>query len=145
MLAPHKQAHFCDYAARVDWTAAEIRRRRLDRGLTQAQLARALGVSTSVVTKWENGQREPRAINIRALERILGDTPPRPDVQDYTSKTELELVAILHAVTAELTRRIADHDDDTPRPKLPPENLTFPRVVDLPPGREEDDPEAGNA
>lgn len=113
----------------MEWTAAQIRNRRIDRGLTQAQLAAALRVSTSVVTKWENGQREPRGSSIRGLERTLGDQPA-PDAGDLAGKTDVELAAILQGIVAELTRRLAKADGP-PHVALPPQPLRIPRTIDL--------------
>ncbi len=40
-------------------TAAEIRRRRDELGLTQAQLGAALDVHPNTVAKWERGEQTP--------------------------------------------------------------------------------------
>lgn len=51
-------------------TAEELRDRRLRLGVTQQQLANALGVTRRTVNKWENGDapvRESTALAIRHL------------------------------------------------------------------------------
>ncbi len=39
-------------------------------GLNQEKFAEKLGVSLSAVEKWEQGQRKPRGLSLRALERL---------------------------------------------------------------------------
>ncbi len=51
-----------------------IRHFRKRKGLTQAELATALGVTPSAVTMWENGDREPNIATIRKLCEVLGCT-----------------------------------------------------------------------
>lgn len=57
---------------------ATIRQRRLAAGLTQAELARRVGVQTSQVSRWERGVAEPSARHARRLARALqpGDRDP---------------------------------------------------------------------
>lgn len=43
------------------------KRRRLELGLTMAQVAALCGVGTDVISRWEGGQREPR--NLESLRR----------------------------------------------------------------------------
>lgn len=47
--------------------AETIRELRLERGITQQDLAKAIGVAKSVVYYWENGVNEPKASYIFAL------------------------------------------------------------------------------
>jgi DNA-binding transcriptional regulator YiaG len=51
-------------------TPASIRRHRLRLGLSQADLAQLLGVSTNTVVRWEAGTSGPRAHHRNALIRI---------------------------------------------------------------------------
>lgn len=46
-----------------------IRRLRLERGLTQSELGKKLGVTKGAVYTWENGKREPSAA---AVEKMCG-------------------------------------------------------------------------
>jgi len=48
---------------------AELRR---ERGLTQAELAKLIGVTTSAVGNWESGERIPRLPTLRKLADALG-------------------------------------------------------------------------
>jgi transcriptional regulator with XRE-family HTH domain len=50
--------------------AVRARLRRAD-GLTQAQVAEALGVTRVQVLRWENGQAEPRAPHRAAYARLM--------------------------------------------------------------------------
>lgn len=45
---------------------------RLDRKLTQPELARALNVSNGMISFWENGKYEPTASNIIAIAQYFG-------------------------------------------------------------------------
>lgn len=48
-----------------------LRSRRADRGLTQSDLARALGVQQQAVNRWENDKDVPRRETVRAIARAL--------------------------------------------------------------------------
>lgn len=54
---------------------AKIRELREKRGLSQKELADALGVDRSAISLWESGKTEPTAFNIRRLADILGVAP----------------------------------------------------------------------
>lgn len=49
-----------------------IRSRRAARGLTQAQVAQALGVTATAVSKWERNASLPEVTLLPALARLLG-------------------------------------------------------------------------
>ncbi len=51
---------------------AAIRRARMDRGLTQKQLAGAVGCGAASVARWELGLFAPRAKHRPSLARALG-------------------------------------------------------------------------
>jgi DNA-binding XRE family transcriptional regulator len=63
-------------------TPTERARLRTEYGLTKAETAKALGVSTSTFTAWEAGQRDPqgeaRAAYARLLEGIVAQLRPEP-------------------------------------------------------------------
>jgi transcriptional regulator with XRE-family HTH domain len=50
---------------------SQIKKRREAAGLTQAQLARAMGVSEVTVQKWETGTRKPRSTRLKKLASAL--------------------------------------------------------------------------
>ena len=50
---------------------------RREAGLTQTQLAAAVGVREDTVASWEAGRRQPRVVHVRALARALGITAGR--------------------------------------------------------------------
>lgn len=49
-----------------------IRTARIAAGMTQQQLADALGVAQQSVTRWETGEREPRVSTLRRIAAVLG-------------------------------------------------------------------------
>ena len=49
-----------------------IRREREAKGLTQEELAEAVGVSRQAVSKWENGTSDPSTSNLCALAKLYG-------------------------------------------------------------------------
>jgi transcriptional regulator with XRE-family HTH domain len=53
-----------------------IRKRRLDLGLKQVHVGRALGVSATAITGWEKNLREPDPAFIPKIIAFLGYTPP---------------------------------------------------------------------
>ena len=54
-----------------------LRRRRMDLGLRQWDVAKRIGVDTSTVTNWELGRTEPEGQSIPGILDFLG-TDPRP-------------------------------------------------------------------
>lgn len=48
-----------------------IKSLRIERGYTQPQLAKLIGVSNAVISFWENNLREPTASNIILLAKYL--------------------------------------------------------------------------
>lgn len=52
--------------------AAKIRTLRIELGLSQAKVAKALGVDRSAIAQWENGLSEPRMGNVRKLAKYFG-------------------------------------------------------------------------
>ena len=53
-----------------------FKRARLIQGLTQAELAEALGVSTVTICKWELGRGLPKAKRLKEVANILHTTVP---------------------------------------------------------------------
>lgn len=49
-----------------------IKRHRKEAGLTNRQLASALGVTVSSVEKWQDGTRTPRPAKLLLLSKVLG-------------------------------------------------------------------------
>jgi transcriptional regulator with XRE-family HTH domain len=48
-----------------------IRKIRLERGMTQKELARCLNVTPNAVTQWEKGTRNPSLNNVKKMAEIL--------------------------------------------------------------------------
>lgn len=51
-----------------------LRKYRENKGLTQEQVAKELGVTASAVTQWESGARNPNIKILKKLALILGCT-----------------------------------------------------------------------
>nr|DAO66773.1 MAG TPA: Helix-turn-helix XRE-family like protein [Caudoviricetes sp.] len=51
-----------------------VRTKRMDRNITQEELAQRLGVSQQAIAKWENGSSQPRTALLPKLADILGCT-----------------------------------------------------------------------
>ena len=54
---------------------AKIRELREKRGMSQKELADALGLDQSAVAQWETGRTEPTIFNLRRLADLLGISP----------------------------------------------------------------------
>lgn len=53
----------------------KIRELREAKGMTQKELADALGINQSAVARWETGENEPTAFNVRRIADVLGTSP----------------------------------------------------------------------
>jgi transcriptional regulator with XRE-family HTH domain len=70
---PLTREHTCAYDVGVKWTGAEIKQRRLQLGLTQTELANAIGATRNAVGNWEAGRATPHGVWLSGLEETLGD------------------------------------------------------------------------
>ena len=52
-----------------------IKKFRLEKNLTQEQLAAKLCISAQAVSKWESGQSDPSTTNLLALAKLFGVRP----------------------------------------------------------------------
>ncbi len=57
------------------WNAETIRQSRKTRGLTQAELAEALGCRQQTISEWELGMYEPKNAYQKLLSLFFGSTP----------------------------------------------------------------------
>ena len=58
----------------MDGLGANIRKARKQAGMTQAQLAKSLGIAQSAVTHWEAGDTRPNTARLAGLAGVLGTT-----------------------------------------------------------------------
>ncbi|MBK7407188.1 MAG: helix-turn-helix transcriptional regulator [Saprospirales bacterium] len=63
------------YPAELNTLGDHLRKTRLDRGLSQPDLARILRVTTDTITGWELNRHKPGVNSIRAIMEFLGNTP----------------------------------------------------------------------
>ncbi|WP_197719985.1 MULTISPECIES: helix-turn-helix transcriptional regulator [Pseudonocardia] len=114
----------------VEWSPAEIIRRRQRHDLTQRQLAEALGVSLRTVTGWEAEGRPPSGRHLAALQRVLRLPSDAVDYAgpylDEASRDELldalgEGPLLHEADTGQVLLRLVElHNQDRRRRGLPP-------------------------
>lgn len=126
--------HFCAYSVRVDWTPAEIKKRRDAKGLSQEELGRLLGeqlggkpISRRAITKWENGVAMPHGRNLRALDHVLGNEPSFDD----PPLSQASVMALLGELAARIAQLEAGRTPSAPT-SLPPERVRW-RTEDAPP------------
>ncbi|CAG9297595.1 SOS-response transcriptional repressor LexA [Celerinatantimonas diazotrophica] len=87
-----------------------IRSRRIQLGMTQASLAKMLGVSRVSVTKWESATTKPDGENLHRLADVLKTTPewllygtgdtPSDDITVIPNVSQLHAVPIISSVQA---------------------------------------------
>jgi len=68
-------------------TTKTIRELRIAAGMTQLELAIAVGVTPSAVYNWERGKNEPSATNLRDLARVLGVSMDVIDLEVWDAKS----------------------------------------------------------
>ena len=80
-----------------------IRERRLKKGLTQAQVAKYLGVSAPAVNKWEKGTTYPDLVLLPALARLL-DTDLTTLLSFQEDLSEKEVALFMNEVLEQIDR-----------------------------------------
>ncbi|RKX28431.1 MAG: hypothetical protein DRP71_17400 [Verrucomicrobia bacterium] len=73
------------YPATPNTLGEHIRKRRMDLGLTQAQVARLIGVTLMTVYGWERGRFTPATRHLPGVLRFLGEDP-RAQVQGFAAR-----------------------------------------------------------
>lgn len=94
----------------------EIKRLRLQRHLTQENLAEAFGVSQATIAAWENGTRKPTIDCIPKIAEFFGVTideiirPNTKETRNYPveSKLDHQLIELLVDFSPDEIRRILD-------------------------------------
>lgn len=80
-----------------------IRQKRLEKGLTQEQVANYLGVTTPAVSKWESGATYPDIVLLPALARLL-DTDLNTLLSFQENLSDKEVALFLNKVTETVER-----------------------------------------
>ena len=101
-----------------------IRQLRQARGLTQEQVARALGVSAPAVSKWETGASLPEITLLPALARLLGTD--LNELLSFQKEMSREDVA---AFLNQLQRRRRQRECRQPLPRPGPSTGSFPAAA----------------
>ena len=85
-----------------------LRALRTERGLTQEELARQLGVSKSALCMYERGEREPRRETLLAIARLFGvdvrKCQYRPSWMDESRAGEMK-AAVMDAMSPKASGR----------------------------------------
>jgi DNA-binding XRE family transcriptional regulator len=86
-----------------------LKEMRKARGMTQAQLAEAIGVTATTIVRWEKGVVKPRPNHRMALEVLFADSKPKkiPKVATPKAKKDNEFVVILLLSAAVLAAAIS--------------------------------------
>lgn len=85
--------------------AEKLKDLRLERGLTQPDLAKLIGVSNGSISFWENGLNTPRADIINKLAKALNTTPEfllntdTENINDTIPQDELLLLKAYRAMS----------------------------------------------
>ena len=95
-------SHLRDFGLAIAWA-------RKTRGVNQAEMARAIGVSTTTICKWERGHAQPRKEALIRLQRYL------EDAQDIAAELPLEPAQArkapgqdIHRIMSEFKARLAE-------------------------------------
>ena len=59
------------YPTRPKTLGERIKKKRMDMGLFQKDIARIIGISTDTITNWEKGRTEPNNDNMLQIQRFL--------------------------------------------------------------------------
>lgn len=104
------------------WKPERLTEARQSRGLTKAELAKALGVSKSTVTQWEKGLTAPRGSHLTLLAQVLGKPerwfygqeevaaspsapPPGPDFEEWARQARERLEDLIREMRQDWERR----------------------------------------
>ena len=97
---------------------ARIRLARLKAGMTQNQLARAIETSDRNVQRWESGDNEPRAAQVRRIAIATSTTIDELLADDEDAEAAKQMLADLsrdeYALYGQLTARILRHRSEQP-------------------------------
>src|SRR5215813_874331 len=97
LTSPVRQCRDCGAVMRKAYIGVRLRRLREERGMTQAALAAALGLSTSYLNQLEKNQRPLTVPVLLKINEIFG-----VDVQLFSEGDEARLIADLRDVLSEL-------------------------------------------
>lgn len=90
---------------------AKLRRAREERGLTQWQVAIAMGVRRTTISGWEQGRRLPDWPTLQRLARVLNIDAKELIVEDWTDPDEVSMIDRLRRLRADLRAlSVPSHD-----------------------------------
>ncbi len=94
-------------------TPEAIRQLRQELDLSEAALARALGVEAALVRAWESAEQFPTRRWVAAMERLRAATPPKepPAPNRDAARVPPGLAALAQPELWELVRKLAAHPE----------------------------------
>lgn len=107
--------------------SANIKRMRLDEGLTQEQLAEKLGVTRSTVTQWETGWSQPRMGAISKLASVFGVSVSEMVEDGNNPPKDAIFPAISPRATAPLLGRV--HAGSAQEPEVLEDEIELPHNI----------------
>lgn len=90
-----------------------IRKRRLDLGLWQKEVAATLGVTTSAVTNWEKNRVTPYFTYLPKIIAFLGYTPAPFDKIGGNIIEQIKLYRLTHGLSQEKFAKLIEIDETT--------------------------------
>ena len=88
-----------------------LRATRIEKGFTQEQLAKAVGVTKSTMAKYDRGELEPNVKNIKKIAQVLGvsvDYLLYDNIKVSADDTDKEILGIIHMMDDKGKRFILD-------------------------------------
>jgi transcriptional regulator with XRE-family HTH domain len=113
-----------------------IRKRRLDLGLLQKEVAATLGVTQSALTNWELNRVTPYFTYLPKIIAFLGYTPPPYDKKSDNIIERMKLYRLTHGLSQERFAKLVGVDETTvaslKRGEHVPSNKTIKKLSEFP-------------
>lgn len=110
-----------------------LKRIRRDRGLSLEALAEKVGLSTSQISRFENGKREPRVVDLERIAAALGCAlddlmPGAEPAPAEPRRGHLLPVPIVGRTAAGVFREVVEFEESEPEYVFEPEDEDFPKA-----------------
>lgn len=101
------------YPKKLTTLGDHIRKRRLDLGLWQKDVAATLGVTVSAVTNWELNRVSPYFTYLPKIIAFLGYTPPPFDIMTDNIMERMKAYRLTHGLSQEKFSKLIGVDETT--------------------------------